>query len=77
MPEKWRAKVCFSGDAARPEWAGESHDYQKAVWNKKRAARVMSRKYVGTAHEIEAWVQWYREGPVSSVTVHDCWSEKR
>lgn len=74
---KWRAKVCFQGAAVHPEWAKKSHDHQKAIWDDKQAARIVSRKYVGTAKIIEEWVQWYRFGPVTSVRVHDCWSEKR
>lgn len=74
---KWRAKVCFQGAAVKPKWAEKSHDHQKAVWDAKRAARIVSRKYVGTAEIIEELFEWYRDGPVTSVTVHDCWSEKR
>jgi hypothetical protein len=74
---KWQAVVRFVGVDATPEWAEKKHDRQRAEWDSRVGARVMTAKYIGTANELDKWIQWYRTGPVTSVRVSDSWSEQR
>lgn len=77
MGMKYLATVRFMGEGVIPEWVKKKHERQKAEWDSRAQARVMTGKYIGTAKEIADWVQWYHTGPVVSVRVSKSWSEQR
>ena len=77
MGMRYFATVRFIGRDVTPEWAKKKHEHQKAEWDSRVQARIMTGKYIGTSKKIADWVQWYHFGPVTSVRVSKSWSEQR
>ena len=71
---KYLAMVRFEGVGVAPEWAKKKHEYQKAEWDSRVQARVMTGKYIGISKELADLVQFK---PVISVRVGKSWSEQR
>ena len=74
MGVRYFATVRLEGECVTPEWAKKKHEYQKAEWDSRVQARVMTGKYIGISKELADWVKFR---PVTSVRVSNSWSEPR